>query len=155
MGKGIQITGLKEFIRKVEEAGKRPEGLVKRALYEGAGVMADAIHTAIGTIPTDESWGTRNHKKDGITLREKAGLLWGLGVSRMKEENAGVSVVIGFAGENADGERNTTVMRRVESGTSVTKKRPTIRPTKNRTKAAALSAMQKQFEKDIQEMFND
>lgn len=153
MGRGITVTGLDELIRKFEAAGKRPEGLVKRALYEGAGVMADAIKASVQSIPVDEKFGTENNPRNGVTAAEKTGLINGVGISHMREENGSVSVVIGFAGVNAEGEKNTTVMRRVESGTSRTRKHPTVRPAKNRTKTAAIAAMQQQFEKDMTEEF--
>ena len=88
-----------------------------------------------------------------LTADQRAALVNGLGISRMREESGAVSVVIGFAGTNKDGERNTTVMRRVESGTSRTEKLPVIRQTKNRTRAAAMAAMREQFEEDIKELF--
>ena len=153
MARGMKITGLEELIKKVEGMGKRPEGLVKRSLYAGAGMMSDAVKSAVGSLPVDEEFGTKNHKRDAVTAVQKAGLVSGVGISHMQEEGGAVSVVIGFAGENADGEKNTTVMRRVESGTSRTQKHPVIRQTKNRTKAASIAAMQKQFEEDIKELF--
>lgn len=150
----MKVTGLEELIKKVEAAGKRPEGLVKRALFMGAGVMADAMKSAVGALPVDEHFGTKKDKRNVLTADQRAGLVDGLGISKMREEDGAVSVVIGFAGTNTDGERNTTVMRRVESGTSRTQKLPVIRQTKNRTKAAAMAAMQKQFEEDIKELFD-
>lgn len=150
----IKVKGLEELIRKVEEAGRRPEGLVKRALYEGAGLMADEIRGSLLGIPVDNSFGTPKHKKHGVTATEKVGLIRGLGISKMREEGIGqVALAIGFNGANSDGTRNTTVMRRIESGTSRTQKIPTIRPTKNRARKPALAAMQKQFEKDVSDIF--
>lgn len=141
----MQVKGLDELIKKVEEAGKDPEELVKRALWEGAGLMADTIRAGVASIPTGE--------KREITETEKAGLLNGIGISHMRGENGSVSVVIGFNGTNADGKRNTTIMRRVESGSTSVRKRPTVRPAKNRARAAAMEAMRAQFEKDMKELF--
>ena len=141
----MQVKGLDELIKKVEEAGKDPEELVKRALWEGAGLMADTIRAGVASIPTGE--------RREITETEQAGLLKGIGISHMREENGSVSVVIGFNGTNADGKRNTTIMRRVESGSTSVRKHPTVRPAKNRARAAALEAMRAQFEKDMKELF--
>lgn len=151
----MQVTGLDELIAKVEKMRQRPEGLVKRALYKGAGVMADALKSAVNAIPTDEAYGTKRHPKAGLLPEEKASLVSGLGISRMESNGGTVSVVIGFKGMNANGKKNSTVMRRVESGTSIMRKTPTIRPTANRTKAAAFAAMQEQFSRDMDEVFND
>lgn len=143
----LKVKGLDELIRKTEEAGRDPTELVKRALWEGAGLMAGAIRVNVSGIPTGG--------KREITATEKAGLLKGIGISRMRDEGIGqVSLVIGFNGTNSDGERNTTIMRRVESGSLSVQKHPTVRPAKNHARKPALAAMQKQFEKDLKDMFS-
>lgn len=150
--KSMEVEGLDELIRKTEAMGKNPTGLVKRALYVGAGVMADAIKSAVASLPVDDM-GTKKSPMSGVTAVEKEGLVSGIGISRMKAGAEKVEVVIGFAGTNADGVKNTTTMRRVESGTSIRRKKPTIRPTANRTKMQAMDAMQDQFSKDLQDAY--
>lgn len=156
---GIKVKGLDGLIKKIENLGKDPEMYVKRSLYEGTGVMADAIRSAIKGLPIDESYGTAEHKKQGVTAIEKSGLLSGLGISRMvRADNNNVYVFIGFAwfnGKRKEGVKNSTVMRSIESGTSFRQKFPIIRQTKNRTKALALSAMQKQFEEDVDRLIDN
>lgn len=149
----MTIKGMDELISRLERMTTRPEGIVKRALYAGAGVMADALQGALASIPTDEGYGTDQKPLAGITPEEKAELVGSMGISRMDTRDAQVTVSIGFKGRNADGKRNSTIMKRVESGTSYMKKTPTIRPTINRTQAAVTAAMQAQFEKDLKENF--
>ena len=148
----MQVKGLDEFIKKLEAAQRNPEKIVKKALYEGAGVVADAIRSNVASLPVDESHGTRARPKHGITGVEKAGLLSGIGISKMRTENAQVNVVIGFNGTNADGKKNTTIMRRAESGTSFQRKTPAVRPAVNRSKAAALDAIEEVFIKELDEI---
>lgn len=141
----MTIKGLDELIQKAEELGREPEAIVKKALFEGAGIVADAIRASVASIPVDESIATRARPKHGITGVEKAGLLSGIGISKMRVEDAAVNLVIGFNGTNADGKKNTTIMRRVESGTTLQAKTPAIRPAVNRSKGAAQDAMRKVF----------
>lgn len=148
----MKVEGLDQLIKKTEQLGKNPSGYVKRALYVGAGLMADAIKGAVGGLPVSDP-GNKRHKQRGVTAVEKAGLVSGIGISHMKTGSNTVEVVIGFNGTNADGVKNTTTMRRVESGTSIRQKIPTVRPAANRTKTAAFSAMQEQFAKDLKEQF--
>lgn len=138
----------------MEQQAQHPEGLVKRAVYKGAGVMADIAKTAVDAIPVDENYGTEQKPRSGITSEEKASLVLGFGISRMDVRDGQVQVSIGFHGRNANGLKNSTVMRRVESGTSYMRKTPTIRPAANRGKAAAISAMREQFERDVKETYN-
>lgn len=148
----MEVKGLDELIKKTEAMGKNPTGYVKRALYVGAGLMADAIKSAVGSLPVSEH-GNKRHPQRGVTAVEKAGLVSGIGISKMSVSGEQVEIVIGFNGTNADGVKNTTTMRRVESGTSIRQKIPTIRPAANRTRAAAFAAMQEQFERDLKEQF--
>lgn len=150
----MEIKGLDELVAKMEKLGQHPEGYVKRAVYVGAGVIADGIKTALGGIPTDEEYGTEKNPREGITQEEKASLISGFGISRMEEANGQVTVSLGFTGRNVNGNKNSTVMRKVESGTSYMKKHPTIRPAANRTRAKATAEMQRQFERDMQETIN-
>lgn len=151
----MEVKGLDELIKKTEALGKNPTGYVKRALYEGVAVMFPAVQSAVAAIPTDENYGTRRKKRNGISAAEKAELVASLGRSRMEVKGETVNISIGFKGKNtAAGVKNATVMRRVESGTSYMTKHPTIRPAKNRASTAAFSAMQEQFTKDLKEQFN-
>lgn len=150
----MEVKGLDELIRKTEQMGRNPTGYVKRALYEGVAVMFPAIESAVASIPTDEEYGTPRKKRKGISAEEKAELVAALGRSRMEVKGETVNISIGFKGKNeAAGVKNSTVMRRVESGTSYMVKHPTIRPAANRTRTAAFAAMQEQFERDLKEQF--
>lgn len=148
----MTVTGLDELIKNIENAGKNPEPVVKKSLYYGAGVVASAIRASVASLPVDESHGTRARPKHGITGVEKAGLLDGIGISHMRTENAQVNVVIGFNGTNADGKKNTTIMRRAESGTSFQRKTPAIRPAVSRSKAVALNTIEKAFVKQMKKI---
>lgn len=145
----MTIQGLDEFIRKLEEAGKQPENIVKKALYEGAGVVADAIRSGVRQIPTNDG---KRRPKTGVTPVERFGLLSGIGISKMRTEDGTVNVVIGFNGTNRDGKRNTTIMRRLESGTSYQQKYPVVRPAVNRSKAQAQEAMRRVFTEELQKL---
>ena len=149
----MTIKGLDEFIDKLEKAGQKPEAIVKKALYEGAGVVAEAIRAGVASLPVDESRGTRAKPKHGITGVEKSGLLSGIGISKMRVEDAKVNVAIGFNGTNADGKRNTTIMRRAESGTTTQQKTPAVRPAVNRSKAQAQNAMKEVFIEELEKLF--
>lgn len=125
------------------------------ALYEGAGILADAVREEIGKIPVDDQpW--KNGRKSRIstlTSAQKEGLLNGLGVAKHREEDGSVNTRIGFSGYNShatkahpNGEPNALVARAVESGTSFRAKTPIVRPAVRRVRQAAIDAMAKKFE---------
>lgn len=145
----MTIEGLDELIARAEKAAKNPENIVKKALFDGAGVVTDAIRAGVASIPVSEN---KKRPKHGVTRAEKAGLLDGIGISKMRTEDAAVSVVIGFNGTNSEGHRNTTIMRRLESGTSYQAKYPVVRPAVRRSKADAQEAMREVFLKELNEI---
>ena len=81
----LTITGLDEYIEKLERLGKNSEGIAKQALYEGAGIVADEIRKEVENQPIDEKWGTPEHQATGIRKKQKKGLLGnivdGMGIS--------------------------------------------------------------------------
>ena len=120
MGTKLTVKGLDEFIHKLSDLGKNGKKFAKRSLYEGAGVMADAIKSSINGIPTrpEESNPKSNSMQSGITPTQKEGLVDGFGIAPMREVGSGVNVKIGFGGRNADGKSNTSVADAAESGRS-------------------------------------
>ena len=59
--RSMQISGLDELSDKLTLAGSAAQGIAKASLYEGAGVMADAIHAALDGIKTEPF----HYAKDG------------------------------------------------------------------------------------------
>lgn len=127
------------------------------ALYEGAGILADAVREEIGKIPVnDQPWkgeSGRTTRISTLTSAQKEGLLNGLGVAKHREEDGSVNTRIGFSGYNShatkahpNGEPNALVARAVESGTSFRAKTPIVRPAVRRVRQAAIDAMAKKFE---------
>ena len=49
----IQVTGMEDVIRKLDKIGEKAQEVAAQGLYEGAGVMADSISSAINGIATE------------------------------------------------------------------------------------------------------
>lgn len=156
----LVITGLEEYIEKLERLGKNSEGIMKQALYEGAGIVADEIRKEVENLPIDEKWGTPDHKATGIRKKQKEGLLGnvgdGIGISKMRKDEGTIDVRIGFRGYNGiktkrypNGQPNRMIARAVESGTSFSKKIPFSRKAVKRAESPAREKMKEVFEKEI------
>lgn len=156
----IRFDGLEACERKLAEMGNQTRRLAKMALYEGAGVMADAIREATEALPVVHGFGTDgNPLPGGVTGTQKAGLLEGLGISPMEEEGGGYTVKIGFDGYNdvktkkyPNGQPNALVARGIESGTSWKKKNPYIRRTVKAKKAEVERAMIAAFDRELEKL---
>ena len=154
MATKLTVKGLTEYISKIQELGDKSKEMAKRSLYEGAGVMADAIKSSIGTIPTRS--GESNPKapsmQSGITPTQKQGLVDGFGITRMRETSYGVNVKIGFGGKNADGRSNASVADAAESGRSWIQPTHFFSSAVNASRGAAESAMEKEFTEQVRQI---
>lgn len=137
------FDGLNEYIEKIDKLGNT-QGYIKRAVYDGAGVVGDAIREQVMNLPEG--------KGGVISAVQKQGLIAGMGYSRMKTENGKTYTKIGFDGYNADGQPNPLIANIVNSGTSHSLNQKTsfvdkaIRASKDR----AYQAMGKRLDEDIE-----
>ena len=77
----ITFTGIEEYMAALQKLGESTEGIAKKALYEGANIVADEMRAGIDALPTDESWGTQKNPAKGIREKQKQGLQEGFGIS--------------------------------------------------------------------------
>ena len=167
MGAKITFDGISEYIAQLEALDKGTNRVIGKAIYDGAGVVADAIRQEIeGLQVTDDKyaiWGANvNHPTHGVTEAQQQGLLDGLGISKM-EERAGVfNIKIGFDGYNTvktkqwpNGQPNAMIARSLESGSSHKYKSPFVRPAVTRVRKEAEAAMAKAAEKEIEKIMEE
>lgn len=158
----IQMKGLDEYLVKLnrlEQASK--EEICGQAIYEGAGIVADAIREELDWgVDTDERFGTPENPTAGPRAIQKDGLSRSLGISSMRDDGKGfLNVKIGFDGYNRvvtkkwpQGQPNQMVARSVESGTSWMKKTPFVKKAATQSRKKALSAMSKSVRESIEKI---
>lgn len=150
----IEFTGIDEYAAKLRALDKAGTSICRAAVYDGAGVVADAIRQRINSLhtitPTDAIVAWRETVPvDGITEAQKEGLLDGMHLQKIRDENGFICTEVGFAGYNTvkthkfpDGQPNALIARSIESGSSARQKQPFIRPTVNQVRGAAETAME-------------
>lgn len=151
--------GFDEYLVQLSKLSDQSLEICKKAVYEGAGIVADAVREGVQSIPINNGYGTAEKPLDGITAKQKAGLLEGLGISPMEEENGYVNVKIGFDEYNSlktkkypKGQPNALIMRAVESGTSFRVKNPVVSKATRSAKQKAEEAMQKSIDISIKKI---
>lgn len=148
---------VQQYITQIEAIRKDSTGYIKRAVYEGGGVVADAIADAIRGLPTnDGKFVPGDAPISGVSQAQKDGLLEGLGLSKMQNESGYIYTKVGFDGYNEvktksfpNGQPNALIARAVESGTS---RRPKTRFISKAVKAAkerAEKAMADRLDEDL------
>lgn len=154
----ITLQGFEAYEKQLREMHKSADGLIKRAVYDGAAVVVEEVEKAIESLPTHRVFYTKGMLY-GVTREQKAGLLEGLGLSKMKNEDGFINTKLGFDGYNSvktkkfpKGQPNALIARAVESGTS---QRPKTRFVTNACKAAedrAEKAMEARIDADLKNM---
>lgn len=140
----MQFKGLDEYVAKLVRLGdpRRTEGLLKSAVYPGAGIVADEIRERLET-----------HDRTG----DLSGSMF---LAEMKNENGYVYTQIGFAGYDRNGTPNAIKAAALESGTSrngreYQPKTPFIRPALNAVRKKAEAAMAAELDSRINLLMED
>lgn len=157
----LSVSGLDEYIEKLESIRKSAEGITRKTLYEGAGIAADALRAALDALPTDNdrSWG---HRPRGITDAQKASLAKGLGIAPFQSEEERIHTLIGFHGYSShktkkypQGQPLALIARIAESGTSFSKKTPFVRKAAKNAERKAELRMKEVFENEIEKIMKE
>lgn len=156
--------GIEEYIAKLGHLVTETPGICKEAIYEGAKIVADSIKAGINGLPVEKvTWqgqykAEENRHQTAINATQKAGLIEGFGIAKMKQEGGEINTSAGFHGYNKvhtkkypNGQPNAMIARAVEGGTSFRAKRPFVGPAIRKSRSAAESKMKEIIEKRINE----
>lgn len=161
----FQFKGLDEYIAQMQKLHGNIDGTIKMAVFDGAKVVADAIHQEIEAIPVTKqtSTGLSLDPAGGISQTQKDGLLKGLGISEMQNDKGVINVKIGMDGYNGaktpkypNGQPNAMIARSIISGTSKAWYKNNF-PAKaaKAAKKAAEDAMRARVEENIKNIMNE
>ena len=132
----IEFKGIDEYADKLARLGEKSAGVCKYAVYEAAGIVADAIKY--------------NTPVDTGDLRES------LILTPFKDEDGFIYTQVEFAGYDRKGVPNQLKANVLEHGRSSGKigKHPFIRPAVNRVKQAAEFSIDNKLNEKINEIMN-
>lgn len=155
-------NGISQYIANLENLSIASDEMIERSVYEGAGIVTDAVRKNIQSLPVRRGgYFATGQMANGITSAQKAGLLDGLGIAPFRNENGYIHVKVGMDGYNATktkkypkGQPNSVVARSIESGTSWLRKHPFIEPAVRSTRASAEAAMAKAFDEQCEKFMN-
>ena len=156
----FEFSGIDNYISQLNRLQQSTkDGVVGRTVYAGAEVVADSVRRAIQALPVGDGRARDGGLIDTVTLPQKAGLLDGFGISRMKDDDGFVNVKLGFAGYNATrtgryprGQPNALIARSVNSGTTFRKKTKFVDKAVNSAKKAAEAAMDAACSREIEKI---
>ncbi len=144
----IQWDGADELLRKMDKLPEKAAKIAAQALYEGAGVMADAVSRAVHGIATEEFRYAKGGRTRLPSPEEKAIVQNAKhGVAKFRNNGAVIQTSIGYqnAGYAKLGGKTKPVpliANAIESGTSFMKKQPFMRKAVSQNQGAAIAAVE-------------
>lgn len=162
----IDFQGIDEYAKALGELYKDAEGIIKKAVYQGADAVADEIKEGLKALPIQEGpnglppLGTPEKPLTGVSRRQKADLIEGFGLAPMENDNGYIHTKAGVdgygsikTGKYPKGVPNAMLMRSIESGASFRQKHPVFRPAVNRARIKAQQAMDASIDQSMKEHF--
>ena len=163
----MEVKGIDDYITTLRHISNNSGETLNKALYKGAGVMAEELKDQIEALPTvkdeynlkvyaNNKSGKRADANYKLSVTQKKGLLKSLGIAPFDVKNGVVDTHIGFDGYNdiktkkyPNGQPNMMIARIVESGSSYFTKKPFIRKAVRAGKAKTEEAMIKVIDEEI------
>ena len=139
-----------EYALKLSQLSTGSDEIVRKAIFAGAKIVADKIKSNLEGMPTEKFRYLRGGDQFiGLTKQQKADLLASFGITPITRDEDGFwTAKIGFDGYGSmstkkypQGIPNQLLARAVESGSSVRRKHPFVRPAVNATKKAVVEKM--------------
>lgn len=160
----ISFQGQSKYFEKLRQLDGvfAKESAIEKAVYSGAEVVADAIRDNLEAIPEE------NFKRlkpgeifTGLSSDQKKDLEGSFGLAPItRDKNGFVSTKAGFDGYGSHptptypkGVPNALLARAAESGSSVRKKTPFVRPAVKASRDKAVQKMEDSIDNTIKEVF--
>lgn len=152
----MQDKGLNEYVKAIQRIQKGSDIIIRKGVYIGAGILADGVKKETRALHTDNGFGTQEAPLNGISNRQKADLIDGMGIAPIREEKDYIHAKIGWDGYGRTrtkkyprGVPNQLVARSVNNGTSFRKKDPFVDRATKKNRKNAVSGMAQSIEKNI------
>lgn len=138
-------SGIDQYITKLTNLEFTAHDSIGRAIYKGAGIVADAVKANIRGIPPSS-----------CTSLEKAAMIDAMGIASMRNDDGYFNVKIGFDGYDSiktksypKGRPISMIARSVEAGSTTRQKHPFVASAVRATKDKAEQAMAEEFDKQL------
>lgn len=145
----VTTNAIDSYISILRDLGENVDDIAGEAVYEGAGIIADAVRKNINTIRTNgkDPWETKRREL------QKDGLRNGLTTFEITNVGGRTEGGVGFAGYNKRGQANRKVANAFNSGTSFSSKQPfferALRASRPQARKRMAEYVEQEFEKIV------
>jgi len=127
-----------EYSLKLSKLATSSEDIAKKAIYEGANIVANQIRENLKGVLSEEATGE---------------LVESFGVTPIERDSDGNwNAKVGFDGYDSKGVANQLKARAIESGTSKQSPRPFVRPAITKTRRAVIKRMGEVVDQEIKKL---
>ena len=157
----ISTSGMDDLLGKLQKAGDAAHDIAAAGLYEGAGVMADAVSQAVRSIATEPFRYAAGGRRRLPSPEEKAVLeVAEKGVAHFRDDGGSVNTSVGLnaAGYGTVAGRTKPVgliANSINSGTSFMSKQPFYRRAQSQSKGQALGKIETKLREEIDKLSVD
>ena len=144
----IQVEGMNELIRSMEKLPEKAAKVAAEALYEGAGIVADKVSSAVNGIATEPFKYAKGGRMRKPSPEEKA-LVAGAkhGVAKFRKNGVSVQTSVGYQNAgygtiNGKTKPIPQIANAINSGTSFMQKQPFMRKAFSQSKGPAQAAIE-------------
>ena len=154
----MKTDGMDELSRMLSQLGNAAPGVAAASLYEGAGVMADAVSQAVRGIATEPfRYAAGGHKRKASPEEKALIEAAPKGVAKFQKNGLTVSTSVGLAnaGYGQLGSKRVAVPQianAINSGTSFREKQPFFRKAVSKGQKSATSAIENGIQKRVEEI---
>ena len=156
----VSTEGIDDLLKKLGKAGNGAQGVAASGLYEGAGIMADAVSQSIRGIDTEKfryanGWQRRASPEEKALLENAP-----KGVAKFRKNGLEVNTSVGLdkAGYGTLNGKTVPIPQianAINSGTSFRVKQPFFRKAVSQTKSKAIAVIDNAIEKKVEDIFKD
>ena len=160
MGFTIEVSGMEELIMKMDKLEDKGRSVASRALYEGAGLVADSVSSAVDSIATEEfhytKFGTRLPSPEEKAILKQAKK----GVAKFRKSKDSVNTSVGMENSGYGTLKGKTkpiplIANAINSGTSFMSPQPFFRRAAEQSAGAAAAAIESGIESRLDELSLD
>jgi len=152
---------MEQLTEMLSQAGNAAQGIAAAALYEGAGVVADAISAGARSVSTSPFKYAKGWQRQP-SPEEKAALVsaGAAGIAKFQKTGNSVNTSVGYnksgyANVNGKQKPVAVIANAINSGTSFMKKQPFIRKAVSSSQGKATSAIESKISELVEKVIKE
>lgn len=153
----MKAEGMDEVSRMLSELEDKAPAVAARALYKGAGLMADAVNQGVASIKTEPfRWAAKSRGETRLPSPEEKEIVQtaAAGIAKFDKNGSEVETSVGFKNAGYAELKGKMVpipriVNSINSGTSFMRKQPFVRKAASGATNRALEEMRKSIEEEF------